>query len=287
MHTSMVSICIAKLIIAAVLLCTTSSDVHAWGDKGHRLIGHMAYALLTPKTRHAIQQLMGSDDLATFALYLDWQKDQLEQEIPGSPAWHYDNMPICTTKSYPEYCPNGACVSTQTLRHYRLLSDAHEPEPRKQFAVLVLTHLVGDMHQPLHASDNEDQGGSQIKVRLPDGRELNLHELWDWALVEHLYGGQDEMAVAKRLVQQYASQAEEWQTGPIDLAIKAWIEESNRLAKEVAYGKLPGFACGVDLEQTHIALTGDYLQDTKQVVEEQIAKAGYRLAALLNHAWGD
>jgi S1/P1 Nuclease len=197
-------------------------------------------------------------------------------------------VPICATTSYAQYCANGTCASTQIVRHYRLLSDAHEPKSRKQFAVFVLTHLAGDIHQPLHGADNEDQGGNQIKVRLPDDRKLNLHAVWDTSLVERLYGGQNEMTVTKRLKQTYASRATEWQAGKIDLVtIQAWVAESTRLAKDVTYGTLPGFACNADLEQTRIALSNDYLQQAGPVVEEQLAKSGYRLAFMLNRALGD
>jgi len=79
-------------------------------------------------------------------------------------------------------------------------------------------------------------------------------------VIERLYGGQNEMTVAKRLTQKYASRATEWQAGTIDLAtIQAWVAESTRLATAVTYGKLSGFACGADLEQTHIALGNDDL----------------------------
>ena len=97
--------------------------------------------------------------------------DQLDRQIPGSREWHYDDVPICTTKPYAEYCPNGTCASTQLPRHYRRLVDVHETRNRKQFAVIVLTHLMGDIHKPLHAADNDDNGGNQIKVSLPDGRD--------------------------------------------------------------------------------------------------------------------
>jgi transposase-like protein len=43
------------------------------------------------------------------------------------------------------------------------------------------------MHQPLHAADNEERGGNQIKIRPPDGRTMNLHAAWDTALVERRY----------------------------------------------------------------------------------------------------
>jgi hypothetical protein len=112
--------------------------------------------------------------------------------------------------------------------------------------------------------------------------------VWDTSLVERLYGGQNEMTVAKRLTQKYASRATEWQAGKIDLVtIQAWVAESTRLAKDVTYGTLPGFVCNADLEQTRIALSTDYLQQAGPVVEEQHAKAGYRLAFMLNRALGD
>ena len=84
--------------------------------------------------------------------------------------------------------------------------------------------VSGGIHQSLHTVDNEDQGGNQIEVRLPDERKLKLHRAWDASLVERLYGGQHERMVAKRLVQQYAARATEERTGQIDLAtIQAWM----------------------------------------------------------------
>ena len=288
MRISIVSLRVAPLLGAAVLLCTTFTAAQAWGPKGHRIVGHMARGLLSPTTRTALHQLMGSDDLATFALYLDQHKDQLEQQIPGSREWHYDDVPICTQKSYAEYCPNGTCASTQIVRYDRFLADTHASKKQKQFAVLVLTHLLGDIHQPLHAADNDDRGGNEIKVQLPDGRKMNLHEAWDTSLVEGRFGGQNEVTVAQGLRQKYAAHAAEWQTGPVNLVtIQTWVGESDQRAKEVAYGQLPGFACGADMTQTRLALSDAYVQHAVPVVEEQLAKAGYRLAAILNRALGD
>jgi hypothetical protein len=279
---------VARLFLVGVLLCTIWSEAQAWGDKGHRIVGHMARGLLSPATRTALRQLMGSDDLATFALYLDQHKDQLDRQIPGSRAWHYDDVPICTQHSYAEYCLNGTCASTQIVRHYGLLADTHAAKKRKQFAVLVLTHLLGDIHQPLPAADNEDHGGNQIKVRLPNGQKTSLHGAWDTSLVERLFGGQHEVTVAQHLARKYAAHATEWQAGKINLAkIQAWAGESAQRAKEVAYGQLPGFGCGVDMGQTRIALSKDYIRQAGAVVEAQLAKAGYRLAALLNRTLGD
>jgi hypothetical protein len=284
----MVSRDVVRLLLVGLLLCGAWSEAQAWGAKGHRIIGHLARGLLSPAARTAVQQLMGSDDLATFALYLDQHKDQLEQQIPGSREWHYDDVPICQQQSYAEYYPNGTCASTQVVRHYGLLSDTHASKKQKQFGVFVLTHLLGDIHQPLHAADNDDRGGNAIKVQLPEGRKMHLHAAWDTALVEGRFGGQNEVTVAQGLAHKYAARATEWQAGQVKLAtIETWVGESDQRAKEIAYGKLPGFACGADMEQTRLTLSEDYGQQAGAVLEEQLAKAGYRLAAILNRALGD
>jgi hypothetical protein len=82
MRTPIRWIRVAGLFVALLLLCSTRTDVQAWGAKGHRIAGHGAHDFLMPETRSVIQQLMGSDNLATFALYLDQRKQQLEQQIP-------------------------------------------------------------------------------------------------------------------------------------------------------------------------------------------------------------
>jgi hypothetical protein len=98
MRPSIRSIRVVAPFVAVLLLCTTGAVVHAWGAKGHRIAGHMAHDLLTPETGVAIQQLMGSDDLATFSLYLDQRKDQLDRV--WVPKTHRNRQPAdwCTCR---------------------------------------------------------------------------------------------------------------------------------------------------------------------------------------------
>jgi hypothetical protein len=90
----------------ALLILGSGTDAIAWGSKGHRIIGLLAQELLLPETSAQIEAIMESADLATFGLYLDDNKDRLDQQIPGSRAWHYDNIPICGRKPHSEYCPS-------------------------------------------------------------------------------------------------------------------------------------------------------------------------------------
>ena len=60
------------------------------------------------------------------------------------------------------------------------------------------------------------------------------------------------------------------------------MDESHQLAKTVAYGKIAGFTYDADLKHMRIALDQNYADEATTVVEEQLAKAGYRLAYFLN-----
>ena len=209
------------------------------------------------------------------------------QEIPGSRAWHYDNIPVCTTGAATWPCPSGHCASTQIPGHRAILSDPRESAAKKQFAVHVLSHLIADVHQPLHAGDNADRGGNDVKIGLPDGRIVSLHFVWDVTLVEQVLGGASEDHVARTLQTTYAGRAAEWRTGDVP----GWMAESNETARAVAYGKLAGFACGMPPASPsgspNIPLSSDYAQEAGQVVTELLAKAGYRLAHVLNAALGN
>ena len=76
----------------------------------------------------------------------------------------------------------------------------------------------------------------------------------------------------------FSSRKTDWQTG----TIQAWMDESHQLAKTVAYGRIAGFTCDADLKRMRISLDQNYAHESTTAVEEQLAKAGYRLAYFLN-----
>ena len=58
-----------------------------------------------------------------------------------------------------------------------------------------VAHFVGDMHQPLHAADNNDRGGNSSHVMV-QGHASNLHHVWDTEVLENAVGG-DETAASE------------------------------------------------------------------------------------------
>ncbi len=63
------------------------------------------------------------------------------------------------------------------------MRDPNASREEKALALKFIVHIVGDVHQPLHAGNGEDRGGNDVKVRW-FGEETNLHSVWDSKLIE-------------------------------------------------------------------------------------------------------
>ena len=274
---------LARIVFALAFgIACVPSAAWAWGDKGHRITGLIAQSLLSAPARAELVRLMGDDDLASLSVYLDKNRSNLEERIPGSRKWHFDDVPVCGEERGVPACADGNCASVKLREYQALLADRRQPDEKRQFAILVLAHLVGDIHQPLHAGDHEDRGGNDIKVSIygTNSGRLNLHSAWDAEIIERMYRGYDERDIAARLQERYRASYSGWQAGDFN----AWIAESNRIARRVTYGRLPGFACGSHAGNEAVVLDRDYLRAAEAVIPEQLARAGARLGHLLNRA---
>ena len=275
-----------------IMLLGAGAGARAWGEQGHRITGLVAEQLLSADARAGLRALMGDTDVATLSLFMDRQKDVLDERIPGSREWHYDNRPVCDPQARrQDYCADGRCASVQIARHYRQLTDPRSSRDQRRFALLVLVHLVGDIHQPLHASDDDDHGGNGVRVTFTTShgrqRRTNLHAAWDTDVVRRAFSVKDERRIAQQLV-----------SGAGAAAIRAmqkgdagqWVAESYAIGKDVAYGKLPGFGCRNDAGTSEataerLALGAAYMAEASSIVPKQLLRAGARIAHLLNQAF--
>jgi hypothetical protein len=279
---------IVGLLIWSLGAVPLVQDACAWSARGHRLTALIAYEMLTPSSKARLKTILGTSDLATAALYLDLRKTQLEQAIKGSRDWHFDNRPVCNASAAKtEYCPGGNCASVRIRQHFDVLEDPGRTKAERLFAVRVISHLVGDIHQPLHASNHGDVGGNKVKLAgsWQAGPKASLHTVWDDDFVDMAFAGTDyrnksELQIAKRLAAQITdAQKQAWVNGGVD----RWLQESYKLATQTAYGGLAGFACSDgEQEQERIELSGEYVGKAIAVVPEQLKKAGVRLAGILN-----
>ncbi len=176
-------------------------------------------------------------------------------------------------------CPStdkGDCVIKEIARAGAELSDPSRSDELKAESLKFLIHFVGDLHQPLHAIDNHDRGGNDVKVlalRGEDGRNTNLHSAWDTGLIN--LSTETEAARATRLVDQQ-------KTAPVPagLDVTAWALESHAVAVADTY-HYPGFsATGPPADA--VALDEAYRAQAMKDIDLQLQRGGARLAALLN-----
>jgi len=265
-------------LAVALITAFANPTAHAWGNEGHRISGYVATALLTESARSQLNELIGTDDLAAVSTLLDAERESLEQRIPGSSRWHYENRQVCSRQSTGKpQCPNGQCITQQIERFKSIARDAGNSRERRAEAVRGLAHLIGDLHQPLHLSDNNDRGGNELRVLLSHEKKTrNLHEVWDTQLVRMNLRRRDERRYAQSLLTSYAERQMQWLQGDT----QNWATETFDIAGKHTYGALPRFACG--LQQDVIDLSPDYIEESRALVAEQLAKSGIRLAHVLN-----
>ena len=100
--------------------------------------------------------------------------------------WHYSDTPI-SADGVVRANPVGASAVTQIPICEQNLGNQKLPASVRAYYLAWLEHLVGDIHQPLHATSRYsvsyptgDQGGNGVKLdhSLPRG-PANLHSYWD------------------------------------------------------------------------------------------------------------
>jgi hypothetical protein len=265
----------------------------AWGPQGHRTVGAIADRLLTPRARAVVLRLLADDrdkfgnasGRTTLEEVSVWS-DEIYGTAAAHPHWHYDNAPVCGPVVIAAVCPDGDCASEQLKRLISVMADPQAAPRARNEALKWVVHLVGDLHQPLHAADDGDRGGNAVQVALAGlrtrGRE-SLHRAWDNDFVQ--------LALQARNRQQppgdvdtLASAAQTLLGAAGEGNPDSWASESNNLARNVAY-RYPGFACGAP-PPTIVVLDQAYVTSAAALVRERLLLAGARLANLLNRRLG-
>ncbi|MCU1271439.1 MAG: hypothetical protein JWN74_2733 [Acidobacteriaceae bacterium] len=253
----------------------------AWGPEGHRLVGDIARARLTSIARLHVKELLGSDDLAAVSVWAD----DIKGERPETYGWHFVDIPMNASGfSEPRDCyrrdekhaytlqGHHNCVVDRITMLKQVLADRNAPKQDRIEALKFLVHLVGDVHQPMHAM-GEARGGNDIHVVEFGSSECgkyacNLHFAWDIGLIEHT--GLSERQYVSRLDKLIAQRALARQA---DGTPEQWADESFQLAKKVWLNN------GGAVDEA-------YYKNDSGIVDQRLALAGIRLASLINQALG-
>jgi hypothetical protein len=253
-----------------LFLCTlfvTAIALISWGVTGHRTIGRIAANHLSPQASAAVRELLGNETLAEASTWPDEVRSQPEYKHTG--PWHYINLPLGLSEPDFEKTVKGMTqenVYSALLQQERVLGSTASSKEQKIEALKFIVHFIGDLHQPMHVSREEDKGGNTIQVNY-SGVGTNLHALWDSKLLDHL--GLDDQQLAQKVDQVSAAQVTAWQNDPL---IK-WIWESYEISSKL-YAEIDAM--------NGRSIDDSYYQAHIQIVQQRIEMAGVRLAGVLN-----
>ncbi len=280
--------------LAMLALVLPTAPALAWGFEGHQVVALIARAELTPAVRGKIDAILAADidtltaaDMASRATWADaWRS----HGHPETASWHFVDTELDGSADQDAACfghpapdrpasagPAQDCVVDKVREFSAELGDPATTPAERLLALKYLLHFVGDLHQPLHASDNHDRGGNCVLVSLDGSRTVNLHSYWDTALVQAI--GPDPTTVAKRLAAAITpARRKVWSTG--DAA--AWAKGAFGVARRIAYSLHSPPGCGRNAAP--IALPAGYAKRAKAAAQLQLERASVRLAMTLNAA---
>jgi hypothetical protein len=279
----MLSRALAALAFSASL--AFAGQAAAWSEPAQRTIAELAYARLTPEAQARVDALIAQNpspepscpiaSLADAAVFPDCV-DGIRR-FNDLRRLHYEQRPLCGAADRNGYCKDGECVSEAVKRAAATLADPAALPADKLVALALLAHFIGDLHQPFEMVDNRDDRGQDIRVTLPGStdRRLTLYGVWTETLPA-LAVGSGELG-PRFLAPLAANNEAAWSRGSVD----GWADETHALARAL-YERLPERPeCGRRPRNPE-PLDRAYVLSGTNTVKEQLAKAGVRLAAVLN-----
>lgn len=288
---------VSHIFIALLALWMPAQNALAWGEEGHRMVGDIASKYLNPKAKAQVLALLKDDRLAdgktsgrrTLGEIASWA-DEFREYDPKRPGHrlHFDDIPICGEADYSKYCRNGQCASAQLARQLDILRDEASRLSRRNRALKWIVHLIGDIHQPLHAANRGDNGGNTIRVSYfgetdnPPYGPMKLHSIWDVHMLQRLIADRkNENAIVSAAISE--QDRAQWEKG----SISDWIAESHEIAKNFVYPALPVVvSCPKKISGIVIKIDQEYYSKAAPIIDIQLRKAGIRLARILNETLG-
>ena len=267
---------ILSLLLASAMFLAAPS-ARAWGPLGHSVVAELAQRQLGPAAEREVERLLAPEHTTHLADVANWP-DQVRND-PALRAlwkrtsrWHYINFSSdrCHYVA-PRDCPKGECVVAALAREVQVLGDRSQPDAVRREALKFVVHLVGDVHQPLHAGYRPDRGGNQYQVQF-EGKGSNLHKVWDSGLLgtRHLHWRDYASLLDSRSPVTLPRPI-----APLDNPYAQWAEESCRLT------------AAMDFYPSRRRIGAAYVDRNLPLAERRLRVAGRRLAEVLNRHLGD
>jgi hypothetical protein len=199
----------------------------------------------------------------------------------GSSIWHYIDLPFSLDgTSTTSFVPATFDVVQAINLSIATLQNSNASQGNQAVSLRYLLHFVGDIQQPLHASDaffssqpHGDGGGNGFGI---NGTWNNLHSLWDAGggyLTDSLsrpLSSASQTTLNNKVAVIEAAYPYSPNDGTIPNPMD-WARESQGVAETVSY-------VGITLNSTP---SNAYLNTSQAATEQRMSLGGHRLADLL------
>jgi len=254
---------INKSLMAAVIITLAHlpmKTAHALGPNGHRIVAKIAEENLEPSAKKALMEITNGDPLAKLANWPD--NIRSDKKYDYAKPWHY--ISIDDDELFTGLRRSEAGDILSALSNFEhVLRDTKSSKEEKWQALAFYIHFVGDIHQPLHVGRRDDLGGNKVTVNW-FGKPTRLHAVWDSSIIEH----------QKLSFSEYARFLNNHTTDTINLwqntVYLDWAKDSKAQRQNV-------YNFPEDKE-----LGYEYAYKNTPILDEQMSKAGIRLAGMLN-----
>jgi hypothetical protein len=296
------------------LLLGLLQPTFGYGNTGHEAIALLASKGLNDKAKRAITNLLGDTQLANVATWADQVRGNpaVEKRLPKNGDWHFVNLPLGAKKYPAEGFTSENDIVHAIQRCIQVLeappAALNDKDMTKAEALKFLVHFVGDLHQPLHVAcayyslENNrpkgivkdpakaksllhDRGGNGLLIG-----NIKLHAYWDSEILRELQLNSVESLLTS-VSEKYPTETTLPKTkGDYHKWAEKWAGDSLAMARTVYDGiERLNFEEGIVATtrsgkyiQAPIVLKANYAENNRANLLLQIARAGYRLRALLN-----
>ena len=263
----------AKKFFVFILVCSavvSSPQALSWGQHTHRVICDIAWRQLGSEAKRNVRKLLQEVNQKTFANACVWaDRVKSNRRYQFTKPHHYINVRRSAKQINPARdCGAEGCVTEAVSEYIKVLSGTASDSyvNNRARALMFLGHFVGDLHQPLHVSFAEDEGGSETYVRY-GSKKHSIHYLWDVTIPQSGLAKSWRKSGSSLAAKINDRQLKKWQQGKL----VDWGNESLALTHKIYRDLKP-----------NMAVQFRYLKKFYPDAEQRIMMAGVRLANILN-----
>lgn len=273
-----------KKILILLIICAICSvqSALAWGRVGHATVACIAERHLTKRAKANLDRCLNGKSIIYYASWLDDYKPQMLVDLGYEPTGKDKRMHMLPHtmevdangealhgNKFPDGQYLGNCLYYIEQSADRLKHNIKELDDSTRLAcVQIIVHCIGDMHCPTHVRyvDNKTIGYYNV---IYFGQEIRYHTIWDSQILQWMQPW--SYSDVATMIDHFSKQE---QAEMVEGDIYDWGRDSAKASRCVYDVK-----AGAELDR-------DYVKSMRPLTESQIAKAGYRLAKVLNDVFG-